>query len=745
MSARGAWWALACLAALALPAESAPAAARAAAAADTSTVPFLDAYTLTNGFSNGRPRNVLATKDGRMVYFLRSGPRDRVQDLYAFDVATGAEHVVFTAESILEGAEEHLSALERERRERARQRARGIASFALSPDDRLLLVPLSGRLFVIERGSGVVREITGSPGAPIDPRFSPDGTRIACVRHGDVYVYDVATGAEQRLTDSAAGDVTNGLAEFAAQEEMRRARGFWWSPDGKAIACEQADASPVEKFHIPDLSNPQKPPQTWPYPRAGHANAIVKLAIRPLDGGAPVWVEWDRERFPYLVTVRWEANAPLTLVVHDRHQEHARVLAVDAATGRTRELLREHDSAWLQFEQSVPRWRADGKSFLWSTERRGGWQLELRDRNGRLIRTLTRPSLGYRRLEGVDEAAGSAIVQASSDDPTERHLWRVPLDGRGRPDRITPGAGQHAASMRRGARLFAVEYEGRDGTYRMALRTLKDGVVGTLRSVAEAPPFEPNVQWLTLDPPLRMRALVVRPRDFEAGRRYPVLVHVYGGPYSQMVRATRQRYLLDQWFADQGYVVVSADGRGTPGRGRDWERAIDGNLIEIPLADQMAAIRQLAVRFPEMDTTRVGIWGWSFGGYFAAMAVMRHPELFKAGIAGAPVADWRDYSTYYTERYMNLPDENPKGYDDASVLTWAPRLERPLLLIHGTADDNVYFMHSAKIADALFRAGRPFEFLPLSQFTHMVVDVRGRTRIDERMREFMNAHLHPAP
>jgi dipeptidyl-peptidase-4 len=187
--------------------------------------------------------------------------------------------------------------------------------------------------------------------------------------------------------------------------------------------------------------------------------------------------------------------------------------------------------------------------------------------------------------------------------------------------------------------------------------------------------------------------------------------------------------------------VVAADSRGSQGRGHDWERAIDGNLIAVALADQVTALEQMAARFPEVDLERTGIWGWSFGGYFAAMAVMRHPELFRAGVAGAPVGDWRDYSTYYTERYMNLPEENPKGYDDASVLTWAPKLEQPLLIIHGTADDNVYFMHSAKIADALFRAGKPFEFLPLSQFTHMVVDVEGRARMYERMRDFFEAHV----
>jgi len=736
---RGSVLLAACGIVCALSLQGAP--ARAADASGSSE--FLERYTLTGGFTYGRPRNVVSTRDGRTAYFLRSGPRDRIQDLYAFDVARGTERVVMTAESILQGAEEHMSVEEIARRERSRQRARGIASFELSSDDRWILVPLSGRLFVIERESGGVRELKGAAGAPLDPRFSPDGRRVACVKDGDLYVYEVESGAEQRLTATAAGDLSNGEAEFAAQEEMRRREGYWWSPDGEAIAYEQADVSPVEKFYIPDLSNPNRPPRAWPYPRAGHANAIVKLAIQRLGGGDPVWVEWDRERYPYMVTARWDANAPLTLVVHDRREEEALVLAVDERTGKTTTLLREKDPAWILFDQSVPRWTADGKSFLWSTEKSGAWQLELHARDGRLLRTVTRGEVRYKELEGIDASTGSAWVRGWID-PTELHVWRLPLDGRGRAKRITAERGDHDATMKPGRPLTAIETNDDAGQYRCTLVDRDGKTVGTLKSVAETPPFTADAEWVTLDKPLEMRAVIIRPQDFDPDARYPVIVHVYGGPYSQQVTASRGRYLLDQWFADQGYVVVYADGRGTPGRGREWDRAIDGDLIEVTLADQVTAIRQLAKRFPEMDLSRTGIWGWSFGGYFTAMAVMRHPELFAAGVAGAPVGDWRDYSTYYTERYMNLPEDNPKGYENASVLTWAPKLERPLLLIHGTADDNVYFMHSAKIADALFRAGKTYEFLPLSQFTHMVVDVEARTRMYERMRGFFETNVKGA-
>jgi dipeptidyl-peptidase-4 len=262
--------------------------------------------------------------------------------------------------------------------------------------------------------------------------------------------------------------------------------------------------------------------------------------------------------------------------------------------------------------------------------------------------------------------------------------------------------------------------------------------------VAEPSPFVPRLEIATVGDNPALYAAIVRPRDFDSGRKYPVIDSVYGGPHAQTVRADPLSYLLQQWIADHGYIVVSIDGRGTPSRGRDWERVIKGNLIDIPLEDQVAGIEALAHEYREIDINRVGIYGWSFGGYFSAMAVMRRPDVFKAGVAGAPVCDWRDYDTHYTERYMGLPEENAEGYDASSVLTYCDRLERPLLIIHGTADDNVYFMHSLKMSNELFRQGRDHEFLILSDFTHMVADPLVTTRLYERIFAFLEQGLRPS-
>ncbi len=702
---------------------------------------FLAQLAATSRFSRGRPVAISLTPDGRSVLFLRSGPRSFVQDLYQYDVARREERVLLTAESILRGAEEILTPEERARRERQRQTARGIASYRLSRDGRRILVPLSGRLFVIERASGAVRELASTAGFPIDPRFSPDGTQIACVRNQDLYVTDVASRRERRLTEGGGDTLSNGEAEFVAQEEMGRHQGFWWAPDGRTVAYQHTDVGGVEVLRISDPAHPERPPQTWPYPRPGKKNAAVTLGLIPASGGRTTWVAWDRERYPYLATVVWQENAPLTILVQNRTQTEEVLLAVDAATGATTPLLTETDAAWLNLMEGSPKWLADGSAFLWMTERNGAFQLELRSRDGRLLRALTPPEPGLREGVDLDEARGMAWVR-SGEDPTQIHLFRVPLDPRrGRRVQVTVEPGIHGAIFSEDGAAYVHTVSPLSGRPRWAVHGRDGRPRGELRSVAEIPPLTPRPEFATVGDSLRFHAVLLRPRDFDAARSYPVIVSVYGGPGSQTVTASAQSYLVSQWLADHGFVVVSIDGRGTPGRGRAWERAIRGNLIDLPLRDQVDALQALGRHYPELDLTRVGITGWSFGGYFAALALERRPEVFHAGVAGAPVTDWLDYDTHYTERYMGLPDENPQGYEAASALTRAKDLGRPLLILHGTADDNVYFLNSLKLCDALFRAGRSFEFVPLRGYTHMVADSLGVTQVNERIVRHFRRYL----
>mgnify|MGYP001595549122 CR=1 FL=1 len=591
--------------------------------------------------------------------------------------------------------------------------------------------------------AGSVRELVSSAGSANDARFSPDGRSIAVVREGDLFVLDVATGTERRLTTRTSPSIEYGTAEFVAQEEMSRFEGYWWSPDSASLLVEEADSSTVEAMHILDPLHPENEPESPPYPRPGRENVRVRLGILPATGGAMRWVSWDAVRYPYLATARWPANRGPVIVVQDREQQHEALLSIDPATGETREVLVEEDAAWLNLDQDVPRFLADG-TFLWTSERGGALRLELRGADGTLLRPLTPEAFGYASLVGLDEAGRRAFVLAS-EDASQMQVWSVPLDGGGEPTRLTEGDGVSEAvfsELDAWVHIARTMAAGRVATVRRA----DASAAGVITANGESPTFTPTTTFEVVGE-RGFRTAITRPRNYAEGTRYPVLLYVYAGPGVRHVLRDRDRWLLPQWFADNGYVVVSVDGRGTPGRGRDWERAIDGDFATVALEDQVAGLQALGANHPEMDLSRVGVYGWSFGGYFSAMATIRRPDVFRCGIAGAPVTEWRDYDTHYTERYLGLPeadDATDGPYRRSSVLTYAAAADgerRPLLIVHGTADDNVYFSHALKLTDAMLRAGRPFDLLPLAGFTHMVPEPTVAQRLNERMIGFFREHL----
>ena len=694
----------------------------------------------TRNYSLGQPVSPKFTPDGEAVIFLRGGARDPVLRLYEFTIADGKLREILTPEKLLQGAEEKLTAEERSRRERERQSLRGFTHFELSKDGSKVLVTLSSKLYVITRSDSQVTELPGQ--SWIDPHFSPDGRAVAAVSGGEVHVIDLETKADLAVTSGATETLQHGVAEFVAQEEMDRHEGFWWSPDSQWIVYQETDNSGVETRFIADPLHPETPPAKNFYPRAGTNNAKVRLGIVARAGGATRWIEWDREKYPYLARVVWkEATAPLCILVQDRAQQEELLLAVDVKTGATRELLREKDAAWLNLdEKPMPIWLKDGRQFLWTTERNGQWQVELHSADGTLVRAITPADFHVEEFVDVNEADGSIVV-SGGPDPRENHLFRFSLAAKSELRQLTNQKGRHKAVFGEGKEQFLHRFDLLDGTAGWEVLRLSDGnKICALPSVAERPSALPKVELTRTEGPRGMDAAIVRPRDFKKGSRYPVILDVYAGPSRKQVVAQPDRYMIDQWMADRGYIVVAIDGRGTPGHGREWERAIRGNLIDVALADQIAGLEALAKREPAMDLKRVGAVGWSFGGYFSAMAVMRKPELFRCAVVGAPVVTWENYDTHYTERYLGLPSENAEGYRASNVLTYASELSRPLLLIHGLTDDNVYAQHSMQLSDALFNAGKSFNFLPLLG-THMVSDPLLRLRRQTRIMEFFDAEL----
>lgn len=703
---------------------------------------FLRTYAATRGFRLGTPKNATPTPDGKAVLFLRSGPRETRQSLFEMDIATGNVRELLAPDAVLKGAET-LSPEEKARRERLRISASGFTAFELSDDGARVLVSISGRLFVLTRSTGALVELPHGPGAALDPHFSPDGAHVAYVRDHDVRILKIdAKAKEQSVTKGGTEAVPHGLAEFVAQEELGRLRGFFFSPDGQSMVYEEADQTKVERLSIVDLAHPETAPDRPFYPRAGKANAEVRFGVTKTAGGKTTWLEWDRKQFPYVAHVTWSAHGVPTLYVLDRLQRRGQLLAFDPKTGKTSLLVEEKDDAWLNVDASCPRFLPDG-SFLWATERTGQWTLEHRGLDGSLKKTVVGAALGYRELLDLDPDKKIAYVAAAAE-PTERRVWAVPFEGA--PTELSRSVQAYPKFSRNHA-VFVGYEGGREGTRSWWARsvTATDGA-REVPSLAEPAPQTP-AELLSVGPDA-MRVAVLRPKTFQAGRRYPVIDAAYGGPHATVVSADGAGNLREQWLADAlDAIVVKIDAKGTPYRGRAWERALKDGFHRVPLEGHVAALKALGEKLPELDLSRVGVFGWSFGGYFATMGVLAHPEVYKVGVAGAPVIDWRDYDTAYTERYLGLPSDNAAVYDAADASAWARRAigndapARPLLVFHGTADDNVYFLNSLKLAEGLSKSGRPFELVPLPGQTHMLSTAAANELVWGRTVEFLRAHL----
>ena len=704
---------------------------------------FLRQYAETRGFMLGRPVKPKFTKDGKQLLFLRAeGPKTPKLSLFEFDIASGKTRELLSPEILLKGAEENLSPEEKARRERQRVSVGGFADYHLSPDGTQVLVMLSGKLYIFDRTSAKVRELAIGDGTIVDPKWSPDGKLIGFVKDHDVWVFELAAGKAKPVTTGGTPTIPHGLAEFVAQEEMGRFSGYWWSPDSKKIAYTEADHTGVESWWIADPLRPDRAPQQQFYPRPGKKNVSVKLGIVAVEGGTTTWVEFGESE--YLAAVKWDKQGGLTALAQNRKQQHGKLIRIDPARGQTAVILEEADSCWLNLHQDIPEW-IDEHRFVWFSDQNGDQRLQIVD-----IRKTDADRMQRISPAGLQITSLVELCRTTADSETVTPVVLGTTDGVSfSPWMVVP---RHATAQslvpNLGAGLATLVTTPDLSRRVLTVTTIQqmpesryesESVKVALPSVAAEPPFTPNVR---IEKVGDYWTAVVRPRNFDSTKKYPVLIDVYGGPHHIHVQPAMRNWLVPQWLADQGFIVVAVDNRGIPGRGRDWERAIYQKFGTVPLEDQVKGLQLLGEKHPELDLSRVGIVGWSFGGYMAANAVLRRPDVFHAAVAGAPVTDWEDYDTHYTERYMGLLPESQKAYDDASLIPLAKNLNRPLLLVHGTADDNVYYRHSLKLADALFRAGRDFDSLPLPGLTHMyTADPQVTERLWERSVRFFHSHL----
>ena len=669
------------------------------------TESFPRQHARTRGFTLGAPRSFTVSDDGRRVAFLRSDSGDNpVNRLWVLDTDKGTEQVVADPSRLLaDPGEESLPLAERSRRERARESGGGIVAYAGNPSLTKIAFTLDGRVFLADVADETVDSLLAESGA-FDPRPSPEGQRVAYVSGTGLRVVDAAADGVDRLVIDDPGDTVSwGSAEFIAAEEMGRSRGFWWSPDSHRLLVARVDTAAVPTWHIASPADPAASPVPMAYPAAGTVNADISLAIIGLDGSR-VDVSWDRDTFEYLARASWAPRTNPVIAVQSRDQRTVLILEVDPHTGETTELARQSDSDWVELVPGTPTWMGER---LVTAEDRG------------LARRLVIDGIAVTpdtlQVRGVIAADENRVVFIASDDPTETHVWQ--LDVNSELERLTDQPGVHSAAT--GGDIIVILRAAtaeRDASVEAVTPTERIPIA----SSASTPPLSPLPQFSVVSH-RELRTAVLYPSDDTGvgSEPLPVLLDPYGGPHAQRVLKARSPFLVSQWFADQGFAVVITDGRGTPARGPAWERAVAGDLAHPVLEDQIEALDALAQHHPRLDLDRVAVRGWSFGGYLAALAVLARPDRFHAAIAGAPVTDWRLYDTHYTERYLGHPDHNPEAYTRTSLLELADQLTRPLLLICGLADDNVFAAHTLQLSQALFEAGRPHQVLPLPGVTHM--------------------------
>ena len=679
----------------------------------------------TARFSKGQPRSFVISAAAHRLAFTRSadGHSSRL-DLYVVEDLAGQpiERLVLKASDCVDETEV-LSAAERARRERLRESGAGITAFSADKLLSRVAFALSGRLWTCEVATGVASAI-GDYEAVVDPRLNASGDAVAFTDGADFVVYSLAEDRELARLAAETETVTYGLADFIAAEELGRYRGHWWSPDGASVLVERNDEARVAVRWLADPTFPDAEPRPHRYAQAGTDNSEMSLVHLDIASGVQRVVEWNRAEFEYLGAVEWDdAGARISLLTRDQRRMATFTLAADGLTL----LCETQDANWVDADLGLPT-LSDGKL------------LQVADGGDHRTVSLDGTALDFagRIVSGLLHADAERTVVSAYNEP-----WQLQVLCRNAEGQVQEwsDADGYAAAVVSGK--YAVVVQHRADRPLPEVRVISEGkVVHVIANHAETPSPRPRPQFLSLGA-RKLPAAVFFPEGHQRGsHKLPVVVHIYGGPHHAEVKQASLPHATKQWLANQGFAVVTIDNRGTPGKGPAWERAVAGDLAAPVIADQVEGLQELFALFPDdLDATRVGITGWSFGGFLSALAVLERPDIYKAAWAGAPVTDWRLYDTGYTERYLGHPDTSPENYERSSLAHRVARLEGALCLIHGLSDDNVLAAHSLQLSGALLAAGKPHSFLPLAGVSHMTPQVDVASNLLLLQRDFFAKEL----
>jgi dipeptidyl-peptidase-4 len=682
------------------------------------------------------PGDPVWAPDGKSFVF-RQGKK-----LMLYDIPANRSKEIFSLEALDSAAMKPME-MGKNGWENRRVREAAIQWF---PAGRELLYLGFGDLFIIDTKDGNWRQITKTPEAEHDPKVSPDGAQVAFERSWDLYTIEVKSGKERRVTTGGSETLRNGVPDWVYPEELELGTAYWWSPDSRSLAYMQFDTSAVAAYPQIDLTGTRAISEPQRYPQAGEKNSLVRLGVVSAEGEATTWLETGDTANQYLLArAGWTPDSTSVYAVRlNRIQNELEFLIFDTSTGKVSTVYRETDPYWINIV-GEPVFLKRSRQFIWSSERDGNRHLYVYSLEGGAPKQITRGDWQVVSIAGVNEEGGCVYFVSSRRSPLERRLTEIKLDGTGEKD-LTPEPGSHRISLAPGFKYFLDVHSSLTSTPEASIRNIEGKQVAVHRPADRRAMEEFQLlptEIISFKGPsgVTLYASMIRPANFDPSKKYPAIVNVYGGPHVQTVRNAWPGLTVDQVYAHRGYVVWQLDNRGSSGRGRAFEAAIFRRLGGAELEDQVAGVRHL-ISLGFVDPQRIGVTGWSYGGFMTLNLLLNAPDMFRAGFAGAPVTNWLNYDTIYTERYMGLPKDNGTGYGSTALTAKAGNLKGALMIVHNIEDDNVLFQNTLQMASALQNAGKQFQLMLYPQKSHGVAGSAAR-HMDQAMLDFFEQHLRP--
>ncbi|MCT8863722.1 S9 family peptidase [Shewanella xiamenensis] len=697
------------------------------------------------------PRGLKLSPDGQRVTYL-AGRKDNQNfyDLWQMDVKTGKSSLLLNADKL---ASNELSDEEKARRERQRIYGDGIMEYFWADDSKALLIPASGNLYYFSLADNSVSQLPIGEGFATDARLSPKGNFVSFVRDQNLYVLNLATKKLEAMTTDGGGAIKNAMAEFVAQEEMDRMTGYWWAPDESAIAFTRIDESGVELVTRNEIYADGIKLTEQRYPAAGKNNVEIQLGVVTLNNKGINWVTLsdDKNKDIYLPRVDWLPDSKhLSFQWQSRDQQKLdlQLVALDSLT-KPKTLVKERSDAWVNLNNDL-HFLKQQSAFIWASERDGFNHLYLFDLKGKLKTQLTKGNWAVDELEYIDETAGWVYFTGRKDTPIEKHLYRVPLAG-GKVERVSSEAGMHDPVFADNQSVYLDYFNSLSQPPQISLHGDKGQHLAWVEQnqVKAGHPLydyaglwqQPEFKELKAEDGQILQSRLFKPVPFDANKKYPVVVRVYGGPHAQLVtNSWSEQDYFTQYLVQQGYVVFQLDNRGSAHRGTQFEQVIYRHLGEAEVNDQKVGVDYLR-SLPFVDSNNVAIYGHSYGGYMALMSLFKAPDYFKAAISGAPVTDWRLYDTHYTERYLAHPANNEQGYEASSVFPYVKNYQSGLLMYHGMADDNVLFENSTRVYKALQDEGKLFQMIDYPGSKHSMRGEKVRNHLYRSLADFLDRQL----